>query len=213
MFFADPTAAFRNLCTALRPAGRLAFVCWQALDRNPWAAVPLAAVARHVSLPAPSPPGTPGPFAFADAARLAERLADAGFRSIVCDPVCEPTLIGGGASLDDTVALLLQLGPAASAVREAGGARTAEVAAALRDAIAPIPAPTAEDGRRPVSSRPSGVIERPPAGGYKRRMASRRSVLRALLGAVALGAFAPVGLVTADEAAVRRYVVGISGMT
>src|SRR6266403_1965821 len=31
MFFADPTAAFTNLRAALRPGGRLAFICWQAL--------------------------------------------------------------------------------------------------------------------------------------------------------------------------------------
>ena len=30
MFFADPTAAFTNLRAALRPGGRLAFICWQA---------------------------------------------------------------------------------------------------------------------------------------------------------------------------------------
>src|ERR1700761_2641981 len=28
MFFADPTAAFRNIRTALKPGGRLTFVCW-----------------------------------------------------------------------------------------------------------------------------------------------------------------------------------------
>src|SRR5579885_3498256 len=31
MFFEDPDAAFRNLKTALRPGGRLCFVCWRPL--------------------------------------------------------------------------------------------------------------------------------------------------------------------------------------
>jgi SAM-dependent methyltransferase len=34
MFFADPIAGFANLCRALRPGGRLAFVCWQSLFTN-----------------------------------------------------------------------------------------------------------------------------------------------------------------------------------
>jgi len=47
MFFADPTAAFTNLRAALRPGGRLAFICWQPLRENPWLAVPLAAAASR----------------------------------------------------------------------------------------------------------------------------------------------------------------------
>src|SRR6185503_5359802 len=35
MFFADPVAAFRNLGAALRPDGRLGFVCWRAMRDNP----------------------------------------------------------------------------------------------------------------------------------------------------------------------------------
>src|SRR6516164_9500507 len=35
MFFADPTAAFINIRRGLRPSGRLAFVCWRALEENP----------------------------------------------------------------------------------------------------------------------------------------------------------------------------------
>ena len=36
MFFADPVAAFANVRRALKPGGRLAFVCWQSLGLNPW---------------------------------------------------------------------------------------------------------------------------------------------------------------------------------
>jgi SAM-dependent methyltransferase len=35
MFFADPTAAFINIRRSLKPNGRLAFVCWRALEENP----------------------------------------------------------------------------------------------------------------------------------------------------------------------------------
>ena len=42
MFFGDPVAAFKNLATALRPGGRLALVCPQAMDRCTWYVEPLA---------------------------------------------------------------------------------------------------------------------------------------------------------------------------
>ena len=40
MFFDDPVAAFTNIAGALRPGGRLAFVCWQDLMVNDWMLVP-----------------------------------------------------------------------------------------------------------------------------------------------------------------------------
>src|SRR5881628_2723223 len=70
MFFSDPAAAFGNLRTALRPGGRLGFVCWQAVPENPWIAVPLEAAAQHMALPPPPAPGAPGPFSFADPERV-----------------------------------------------------------------------------------------------------------------------------------------------
>ena len=36
MFFDDPVAAFANISRALRPAGRLAMMVWQARERNEW---------------------------------------------------------------------------------------------------------------------------------------------------------------------------------
>ena len=42
MFFGDPVTAFKNLATAMRPGGRLALVCPQAMDRCTWYVEPLA---------------------------------------------------------------------------------------------------------------------------------------------------------------------------
>ena len=42
MFFADPAAAFINIRRSLRPNGRLAFVCWRALEENPLDILPLS---------------------------------------------------------------------------------------------------------------------------------------------------------------------------
>ena len=52
MFFADPAAAFINIRRSLRPNGRLAFVCWRALEENPLDILPLRAASAHLP---PSP--------------------------------------------------------------------------------------------------------------------------------------------------------------
>src|SRR5476649_2576735 len=43
MFFADPVAAFSNIRRALRPGGRLGFVCWRGLNENELDELPLRA--------------------------------------------------------------------------------------------------------------------------------------------------------------------------
>src|SRR5262249_38336345 len=75
MFFADPTAAFANLRSALRPGGKLAFVCWQSLAENPWMLVPLGAAFQIIPPPPMPAPDAPGPFAFADQSRVRSILA------------------------------------------------------------------------------------------------------------------------------------------
>jgi SAM-dependent methyltransferase len=136
MFFADPTAAFANLRSSLKRGGRVAFVCWQELGRNPWMRVPLAAAATQVSLPAPPAPDAPGPFAFADADRVQRVLAGAGFANVACTGVEQALLVGGGGALDRTVEFLLQIGPLGAVLREASEATRSAVAGAVVDAVA-----------------------------------------------------------------------------
>src|SRR5271165_255900 len=70
MFFAEPARAFANLRAALKPGGRLTFACWRKFDENGWLQVPLRAAQAHVP-PLPRPgPEDPGPFSFADEARV-----------------------------------------------------------------------------------------------------------------------------------------------
>ena len=66
MFFADPTAAFVNIRRSLRPNGRLAFVCWRALEENPLDILPLRAASAHLPPRPAHDPEAPGPFAFAN---------------------------------------------------------------------------------------------------------------------------------------------------
>ena len=118
MFFADPVAAFTNLRRALRPGGRLAFVCWQPRDKNPWMLAPVLAAAQHIAFPAPPPPDAPGPFAFGDKARVRGILERAGFVDVAHDAVNEPMRLAGD-SVEEALELCLQIGPVGAALREA----------------------------------------------------------------------------------------------
>jgi len=135
MFFADPVAAFANLRGALKSGGRISFVCWRREAENPMMTVPMAAAVKHLP---PLPPQTadptaPGPFAFADAARLGRILQAAGFGHIVVDPHDEPI---GGNDGAGTLELALQIGPLGRLLREHPEHR-ATVIDAVRAAIEP----------------------------------------------------------------------------
>lgn len=134
MFFADPTAAFVNLRQALRPGGRLAFVCWRTPAENPIMTLPMQAALPLVDTPpAPPEPGAPGPFAFADPDRVTQILGDAGFGGIAVTP--HDVQIGPG-DLDTTLGLSLKVGPLGALLRENPDKRDA-VIGAVRAALAP----------------------------------------------------------------------------
>ncbi len=137
MFFQDPLAAFTNLRTALRPGARLAFVCWRSMDDNPWMKVPLAAISEHVEVQRPEP-NAPGPMAFADALRTRGILERAGFAEVGFEAVHEVMSLGGGLrDLDETVDFMTQIGPTATALRQADPEARASALAALRAAVLP----------------------------------------------------------------------------
>lgn len=137
MFFADPEAAFANLRRALRPGGRLTFICWRALIENPWAMLPAMAAAQHVPITRPEP-HAPGPFAFADGDRVQGILERAGFVHVQRKPVDESMVVARGQALDGAVELLLRIGPASRALREANAGPDVvdAVRASVREAIA-----------------------------------------------------------------------------
>jgi len=138
MFFADPTAAFSNLRRALRPNGRVAFVCWQGIADNPWMLLPMTAALQHLSPPPLPAPGAPGPFAFADPDHVRGILDRAGFSDVALESVQMKLLIGGGRDLDATVDFALKMGPAARALRDAADPAVVPlVIAAVREALKP----------------------------------------------------------------------------
>ena len=86
MFFADPTAAFRNLIRALRPGGRLVMAVWATIEENPHWRIAFDIAVRHLGRPAPQPPHAPGPHAFGDRDYLHGILDGAGFAAISIEP-------------------------------------------------------------------------------------------------------------------------------
>src|SRR4029077_13339442 len=89
MFFDDPVAAFANIGRALRPAGRLVMMVWQAHERNEWD------VTIHQSLgaaeePGPGASGGPDPFSLADPPAVTQILRAAGFADVAFTDVHEP---------------------------------------------------------------------------------------------------------------------------
>ena len=138
MFFDDPVAAFANLHRLTAPGGRLVFACWQPPSENLWATLPMQALASLLPEPPPADPHAPGPFAFADPARVEAILAAAGWQNVAFDDLPFAMVVGEG---DDPVASAVQfnlrIGPAARLVREAGPDVEAAAPAVLAAALAP----------------------------------------------------------------------------
>lgn len=86
MFFDDPVAAFGHMRSALKPDGRLVFVCWRTAAENDWVSLPMGAI-KSIVPPAPPPsPETPGPFSFGNVDRVHHILSTAGFGNIMITP-------------------------------------------------------------------------------------------------------------------------------
>ncbi len=120
MFFDDPAAAFTHLRAALKPGGRLCFICWRGAAENDWVRLPMSALQGILPVPPAPDPAAPGPFSFGDRARVTRILAGAGFRDIAFAPFDHPQLYGEGADADaaveDALRLSLQIGPVARAL-------------------------------------------------------------------------------------------------
>jgi SAM-dependent methyltransferase len=141
MFFEDPQAAFANVARALRPSGRLSFVCWQELGANEWIMIPGMAAAAHVPLPDLGEPNAPGMFALADQDRVAGILAEAGFDDIVIEAAGPPLLVGGGGTLSDAVTFMRESGIGQALLADAERDAAARAVDAVREALAPYVTP------------------------------------------------------------------------
>jgi ubiquinone/menaquinone biosynthesis C-methylase UbiE len=136
MFFADPALSFANMRKALRPSGRLAFVCWREPRENPFFMAPLQAAYKHVPKLPQQGPEDPGPFAFASEERVRRILSEAGFTRVEMEPC--PLMLDAaiGRGLDGAVQGALEIGPVSRALEDQPPEMRGKAAESIREALA-----------------------------------------------------------------------------
>jgi SAM-dependent methyltransferase len=139
MFFADPLAAFTNLRRAIKPTGRLVFICWRLARENPWMAVPIQAATPHLPPTERPGPEEPGQNSFGDRARVERILAGAGFAAPSFRPVDLPIAIGRDVA--NTIDNLVAFGPLARQFRDATPDQATKAKAAIAEAVTPFAGP------------------------------------------------------------------------
>ncbi len=145
MFFDDPVAAFRHMRGALKPGGRLAFVCWRGAQENDWVRLPMAAI-RDIVQPAPADPHAPGllPLAIATGWRIFSR--GRAFAAIDIAPFDTTISYGRGETreqaIDDALDMAFQVGPLSRALADRPDDIRNRAAAAVRAAFAARPGET-----------------------------------------------------------------------
>ena len=133
MFFDDPKAAFSNLRSALVGGGRLAFVCWQSPEKNPFMSVAGRAAQPFLPESEPQDPCAPGPFAFADPHWIEEVLDNAGFSDVNITSLNPHLAVGK--TLDESMYFQARVGPLARVLSELDESLQAEAKQAVRDAL------------------------------------------------------------------------------
>lgn len=134
MFFPEPVAAFSHLRAALKPGGRLRFICWRDMALNPWMGLAASTAFEILPRPAPSVPNSPGPFGLADERWLRQVLEGAGFRDIEVRAHDRTLDLG---PLEEAVEQMTRMGPAAPVFDEADEATRERVRSALQAVLAP----------------------------------------------------------------------------
>ena len=139
MFFADPVVAFRNMRRAMKPTGRLVFLCWRTPAENPWAAVPMRA-AQPFLPPFERPgPEDPGQYSFGDRDRVARILTEAGFANLSIEPIDQT--LNQGKDVPDVLQRIGDFGPLARAFKDVPPEQVAKAKEAIGEALKPYATP------------------------------------------------------------------------
>ena len=134
MFFADPIASFANIRRALKPGGRLAFICWCPQSEVCYLWQPYLAARDLLPALDPTPDNEPGPFGLADAARTQVILTEAGWRDIRIERATPPSLLG--TTPEEAAEQVMNMGPLARLLRQADDATKAKVRARITPTFA-----------------------------------------------------------------------------
>lgn len=162
-FFADPVAAFGNVGRALRPGGRLAFVCPADASLNDWVTA-MAALRDFLPIGDFGQPGLPGMFSLAAPDRIRDVLTAAGFTGIAIDRAQAYGAWGDGA--EDAAEFLLGTGPGRHLMEQADAAARARARRSLTDHLRDHEAADGTVRLRSTSwlvtaDRPAGSSDRP----------------------------------------------------
>ena len=133
MFFSDPVMAFSKLRNALKPSGRMVFLCWRTFDENPWMKEPTQAVFEILPPQDPPPqPDSPGPFSLGKKERIEYLLGAAGFKSIAIEALDTGMSMG---ALTDVVDYFMRMGPAAAVIADAADEHQTAARTVIREVL------------------------------------------------------------------------------
>ena len=97
---------------ALKPGGRVAFVCWRGVAENDCVCLQTGAIKGIVPPTAPPDTEAPGPFSFGDRGRVARILTASGLTDIAIAPSMLPSRLAMGATrdaaMDDAVEMAIR---------------------------------------------------------------------------------------------------------
>jgi SAM-dependent methyltransferase len=136
MFFDQAEVAFANLAASIRPGGRLAFVCWQPMDLNPWMSVSRIAAEGYLPIP-PMPTEGPNPFAFADNDFVRHLLEGAGFSAVHFESFETSLRLAGGNDLELVADVMLSISQISFLYQGADDVTKAAVKKAVIDGLTP----------------------------------------------------------------------------
>ncbi|MEU5216861.1 class I SAM-dependent methyltransferase [Streptomyces sp. NPDC020807] len=133
MFFADPAAAFANIASALRPGGRVAFLCAAEPEENEWLSA-LTALGDILPTGGFGEPGGPGMFSLAAPATATGLLRAAGLRDVRAERV--EAHGNWGRTAEEAADFLLDSGPGRHLLAAVGPAARAEARRRLTEGLA-----------------------------------------------------------------------------